>query len=38
MKAIHISLLSAALLVSASAFAQKVRILDGSMDALKGVN
>jgi hypothetical protein len=37
MKAIHISILSVALLVSASAFAQKVRILDGNMDALKGV-
>lgn len=38
MKALKLSLLSAALLISSAAMAQKVRVLDGSIGALKGVS
>lgn len=38
MKAMRYTILSVALLVSANAMAQKVRLLDGSLDALKGVS
>ena len=38
MKPIRYTILSVALLLSANAMAQKVRVLDGNLDALKGVS